>query len=34
LEYVFRVFGDASLTEALSRHLQTRRFEFLDFDVV
>jgi hypothetical protein len=34
LEYVCRVFGDASLTEVLSRHLQTRRFEFLDFDVV
>jgi hypothetical protein len=34
LEYVFKVFGDASLAAPLERHLATRRFEFLDFDVV
>jgi hypothetical protein len=34
LEYVFRVFGDASLTGALEGYLRARRFEFLDFDVV
>jgi hypothetical protein len=34
LEYIFRVLGDTTLTEALSRHLLLRRFEFLDFDVV
>jgi hypothetical protein len=34
LEYIVRVLGDASLTEPVTRHLLTRRFEFLDFDVV
>ena len=34
LEYVFRVFGDASLTPQLRGYLAARRFEFLDFDVV
>jgi hypothetical protein len=34
LEYLFRVLGDDSLTEPLTRHLLARRFEFLDFDVV
>jgi hypothetical protein len=34
LEYIVRVLGDAGLTDAVSRHLATRRFEFLDFDVV
>ena len=34
LEYIFRVLGDKALQEPLSRHLQSRRFEFLDFDVV
>jgi hypothetical protein len=34
LEYIVRVLGDAGLTETVSRHLSTRRFEFLDFDVV
>jgi hypothetical protein len=28
------VFGDPALTEPVSRLLLTRRFEFLDFDVV
>jgi Acetyltransferase (GNAT) domain len=34
LEYIVRVLGDAALTEPVARHLSTRRFEFLDFDVV
>jgi hypothetical protein len=34
LDYIFRVLGDDSLTEPLTRHLLARRFEFLDFDVV
>jgi hypothetical protein len=34
LEYVFRVFGDPSPTEAVEAYLRARRFEFLDFDVV
>jgi hypothetical protein len=34
LEYIVRVLGDAALTEPVVRHLATRRFEFLDFDVV
>ena len=34
LEYIFRVFGDDALTEPVRRLLLTRRFEFLDFDVV
>jgi hypothetical protein len=34
LEYIFRVLGDNTLTEPLSRQLLARRFEFLDFDVV
>jgi hypothetical protein len=34
LEYIFRVLGDDALTEPLTRHLQARRFEFMDFDVV
>ena len=34
LEYIVRVLGDNAATEPLSRHLATRRFEFLDFDVV
>jgi hypothetical protein len=34
LDYIFRVLGDDSLTEPLTRHLLGRRFEFLDFDVV
>ena len=34
LEYIVRVQGDAALVEPVVRHLMTRRFEFLDFDVV
>lgn len=34
LEYIVRVLGDAALIEPVTRHLLTRRFEFLDFDVV
>jgi ribosomal protein S18 acetylase RimI-like enzyme len=34
LEYIVRVVGDAALAEPVARHLVTRRFEFLDFDVV
>jgi hypothetical protein len=34
LEYIVRVLGDAALPETVARHLATRRFEFLDFDVV
>jgi hypothetical protein len=34
LEYIARVLGDAASTESITRHLMTRRFEFLDFDVV
>lgn len=34
LEYIVRVLGDAALAEPVARHLETRRFEFLDFDVV
>jgi hypothetical protein len=34
LEYIVRVLGDAALVEPVARHLATRRFEFLDFDVV
>jgi hypothetical protein len=34
LEYIVRVLGDASLTEPVTRYLASRRFEFLDFDVV
>jgi hypothetical protein len=34
LQYVARVLGDSALNEPVIRHLATRRFEFLDFDVV
>ncbi len=34
LEYIVRVLGEAALTEPVARYLATRRFEFLDFDVV
>jgi hypothetical protein len=34
LQYIVRVLGDAALAEPTTRHLLTRRFEFLDFDVV
>jgi hypothetical protein len=34
LEYIVRVLGDAALAEPVFRYLVTRRFEFLDFDVV
>jgi hypothetical protein len=34
LEYIVRVLGDAALFEAVAQYLATRRFEFLDFDVV
>jgi len=34
LEYIVRVLGDAALVEPVARYLATRRFEFLDFDVV
>jgi hypothetical protein len=34
LQYIARVLGDAASTESITRHLMTRRFEFLDFDVV
>jgi hypothetical protein len=34
LEYIVRVLGDAALVEPVIRYLVTRRFEFLDFDVV
>lgn len=34
LEYIVRVLGAAGTVEPVSRHLGTRRFEFLDFDVL
>lgn len=34
LEYIVRVLGDSALVEPVAQHLMTRRFEFLDFDVV
>jgi hypothetical protein len=34
LEYIVRVLGDPGLLEPVARHLATRRFELLDFDVV
>jgi hypothetical protein len=34
LEYIVRVLGDGALLEPLTRYLLSRRFEFLDFDVV
>jgi hypothetical protein len=34
LEYIVRVLGDPALIEPVTRHLATRRFEFLDFDGV
>jgi hypothetical protein len=34
LQYIVRVLGDTALTEPVTRHLLSRRFEFLDFDVV
>jgi hypothetical protein len=34
LEYIVRVLGSAPLVEPVIRYLLTRRFEFLDFDVV
>jgi hypothetical protein len=34
LEYIVRVLGDTSLGDLVLRYLQSRRFEFLDFDVV
>jgi hypothetical protein len=34
LQYIARVLGDAASTESITRYLMTRRFEFLDFDVV
>jgi hypothetical protein len=34
LEYIVRVLGDVALTEPVSQYLASRRFEFLDFDVV
>jgi hypothetical protein len=34
LEYIVRVLGNGHLTDSVRQHLLTRRFEFLDFDVV
>jgi ribosomal protein S18 acetylase RimI-like enzyme len=34
LEYIVRVLGDGGLVEPVAQHLASRRFEFLDFDVV
>jgi hypothetical protein len=34
LQYIVRVLGCATAEEPITRHLATRRFEFLDFDVV
>ena len=34
LQYIVRLLGDATSTESVVRHLASRRFEFLDFDVV
>ena len=34
LEYIVRLLGEAGSMESITRHLTTRRFEFLDFDVV
>jgi hypothetical protein len=34
LEYIVRVLGENVSVESITRHLITRRFEFLDFDVV
>jgi hypothetical protein len=34
LEYIVRVLGNAALGDPVLRYLQSRRFEFLDFDVV
>jgi hypothetical protein len=34
LQYIVRVLGNADVAEEVTRHLVTRRFEFLDFDVV
>jgi hypothetical protein len=34
LQYIVRVLGDDASVESTRRHLATRRFEFLDFDVV
>jgi hypothetical protein len=34
LQYIFRVLGDSVPKELITQHLVTRRFEFLDFDVV
>lgn len=34
LQYIVKVLGDAALLEPVTQYLMTRRFEFLDFDVV
>ena len=34
LQYIVRLLGDTTSAESIARHLATRRFEFLDFDVV
>jgi hypothetical protein len=34
LEYIVQTLGDRSLTDGVARYLTSRRFEFLDFDVV
>jgi hypothetical protein len=34
LQYIVRVLGETALIEPVTRHLLSRRFEFLDFDVV
>lgn len=34
LEYIVRVLGDGGALDSVAAHLATRRFEFLDFDVV
>jgi hypothetical protein len=34
LQYIVRVLGGDASAESIARHLATRRFEFLDFDVV
>lgn len=34
LEYIVRVLGDPAALDPVAAHLATRRFEFLDFDVV
>jgi hypothetical protein len=34
LQYIVRLLGETRFAESITQHLATRRFEFLDFDVV